>query len=398
LEADSFGYNRIALHLFNSNNLAVQLEENATFTSDQRTLGYPLFLYLGYLIGGHNYAMYVVIAAQLAINIVFTWGCWRLLQRIAPDAGTSLRFLVTLLFFWAGMGLALSLMTDFIASFCFGVFLYGMLFWRYRFSGLVSGTALALATLIRPTFTFIPLLLPPAAYLTGRITTKVPRSHLVGFVLFSLLATGASTMHQYAADGYFGPSPALTPNIERTIYFSLKANHLSESDYIREFEEEIERRAGQPFTTLTRTDLEKYAKEMLLETLVSHPAEVILYLAKNVVKYIFVPIESATAKLTTLHISDEAYLTYVRPALGLLCLPIWLFSLTLPFGASKKCKMYYLLVMMFLLYVVGISAMAPRQGERMRFPVLAFMLPAMVWNVHRMHSYISRGVSHAAQP
>jgi hypothetical protein len=60
--------------------------------------------------------------------------------------------------------------------------------------------------------------------------------------------------------------------------------------------------------------------------------------------------------------------------------------------------MYYLLVMMFLLYVVGISAMAPRQGERMRFPVLAFMLPAMVWNVHRMHSYISRGVSHAAQP
>jgi hypothetical protein len=336
--------------------------------------------------------MYVVIAAQLAINIVFTWGCWRLLQRIAPDAGTSLRFLVTLLFFWAGMGLALSLMTDFIASFCFGVFLYGMLFWRYRFSGLVSGIALALATLIRPTFTFIPLLLPPAAYLTARITTKVPRSHLVGFVLFSLLATGASTMHQYAADGYFGPSPALTPNIERTIYFSLKANHLSESDYIREFEEEIERRAGQPFTTLTRTDLEKYAKEMLLETLVSHPAEVILYLAKNFVKYIFVPIESATAKLTTLHISDEAYLTYVRPALGLLCLPIWLFSLTLPFGAPHKRKMYYLFVMMFLVYVVGISAMAPRQGERMRFPVLAFMLPVMVLNVHRLHSCLRQRV------
>ena len=359
-----------------------------TLTSGQRTLGYPLFLSLCYLIGGRSYGIYVAIATQLVLNIVFTWGCWRLLQRIAPAAGVRLRSIVTLFFFWAGMGMALYLMTDFLASFFFGVFLYGMLFWRSRSSVPLSGTALALATLTRPTFTFIPFLLPLAAYLIGRFTSKVPKNYLIAFMLFSFVATGISIIYQYTSDGYIGPSPVVTQNIERTIYFSLKENQLTESDYIREFEGEIERRAGQPFVTLSRSAQEKYAREMLFEVLVSHPRQIILYLVRNFVKYIFVPVESVVARLTALYMSEQAYLTYVRPVLGLLCLPIWLFSLSPPFGSPKKYKMYYLLVVIFLLYVVGISVMTPLQGERMRFPVLVFMLPVMVWNVHRLHSYL----------
>jgi hypothetical protein len=396
-QVDTFAYNRIALQLFEYNRIALQLEETATFTSDQRTLGYPLFLYLGYLIGGRSHGIHVVIATQLVLNIIFTLGCWMLLQRMAPTTGIRLRSIVTLFFFWAGMGMALNLLTDFLASFFFGVFLYGMLFWRSRSSVILSGTSLALATLTRPTFTFVPFLLPVAAYFIGGFTSKVPRNHLIAFMLFSLIATGTSIIHQYTADGYIGPSPALTPNIERTIYFSLKAHQLTESDYIREFEGEIGKRAGQPFTTLTRSALEKYAKEILFEVLVSHPWQIILYLVGNVVKYIFVPVESAAAKLTALHVSGEDYLTYVRPVLAVLCLPIWLFSLSPPLRYPKRYKMYYLLVLMLLLYVVGLSAMAPRQGERMRFPVLAFMLPVMVWNVHRLHSYLSQGVVHTGR-
>jgi 4-amino-4-deoxy-L-arabinose transferase-like glycosyltransferase len=201
--------------------VALQLAENATLISSRRTLGYPLFLSLGYLIGGRSYGTYVVITTQLILNIVFTWGCWRLLQRITPAAGTRLRSIVTLFFFWAGMGMATYLLTDFLASFLFGVFLYGMLFWRSRSSVLLSGTSLALATLTRPTFIFIPFLLPFAAYLIGRFTSKVPRSHLVSFILFSFIATCISIIYQHTFNGYIGVSPIFTQTAEEFTYLLL---------------------------------------------------------------------------------------------------------------------------------------------------------------------------------
>ena len=384
---DTYEYNRIALQLFEYNRIALQLEENNKLTSGQRTLGYPLFLYLGYLIGGRSYGMYVVIALQLMLNLIFTWGCWRLLQRIAPAAGIRLRSIVTLFFFWASLGMALYLLTDFLASFLFGVFLYGFIFCRSRSSVLLSGTSLALATLTRPAFTFIPFLLPFVAYIIGKFTSKLPRKHLAVFMLCSFIGTGISVIYQYTADGYIGPASMLTQSIARTMYFSLKENRLIESDYIREFEREIERRAGQSFVKLSRSDHEKYAKEMFFEALISYPRQVIFYLIKNVIKHIFVPIEASTRELTVFYMSEQVYLTYIRPILGLLCLPIWLLSLSPPIGLPKKYKMYYLLVLILLFYMVGMSAMSPLAGERMRFPVLAFMMPVMVWNIHNLYIY-----------
>src|SRR5262249_21109701 len=73
---DTFSYNRIALQLFEYDRVALQLTEDTSLTSGQRTLGYPLFLFLCYLVGGRSYGIYVVIATQLVLNIVFTWGCW----------------------------------------------------------------------------------------------------------------------------------------------------------------------------------------------------------------------------------------------------------------------------------------------------------------------------------
>jgi hypothetical protein len=385
---DTVEYNRIALQLFEYNRIALPLAENATLTSGQRTPGYPAFLYMGYLIGGRSYGIYVVIATQLIFNIIFTWGCWRLLQRIAPAAGIGLKCIVTLFFFWAGLGMALALTTDFLSSLFFGVFLYGVMFCRSRSSVLLSGTSLSLATLTRPTFTLIPFLLPLAAYFIGQFSSKVPRKHLIAFMIFSVMATCISSIYQYTADGYIGPSPIVTQNIERAIYFSLKESYLTEANYIGEFKQDIGRRAGQPYGTLSRSDQEKYAKEMFFEVLISHPGQILLYLVKNFVKYIFVPIEACVMKLTMFYISEQTYVAYVRPVLGLLCLPIWLLSLSPPIGFPKKSKKYYLCVVTLLLYVVGLSAMTPLQGERMRFPMLAFMLPVMVWNIHGLHSYL----------
>src|SRR5262245_27255489 len=68
------------------NHVALQLAETFTLAKSTRTLGYPLFLSLGYLIGGRSHGIYVIVGIQLILNIVFTWGCWRLLQRIIPAA------------------------------------------------------------------------------------------------------------------------------------------------------------------------------------------------------------------------------------------------------------------------------------------------------------------------
>ena len=51
--------------------------------------------------------------------------------------------------------------------------------------------------------------------------------------------------------------------------------------------------------------------------------------------------------------------------------------------------MYYVLVMMWLVYVVGVSAIGVGQGERYRFAVLVFMLPVMIWNVQALHDRFS---------
>ena len=176
------------------------------------------------------------------------------------------------------------------------------------------------------------------------------------------------------------PYVLITQNIERTIYFSLKENLLTELNYIEEFKRDIERRAGQPFITLPRSFQEKYAKEMFFEALISHPRQIIFYLVKNFVKYTFAPIEAGIMKLTEFYMGEQTYLTYIRPVLGLLCIPIWLLSLSPPIGSPEKCKIYYLLVVILLFYVVGVSAMAPARGRAHAFSVLAFMLPVIVWN------------------
>ncbi len=374
------------------NHVALQLAEKATLIPGRRTLGYPLFLSLAYFVGGRTYGIYLVIVTQLVLNLVFTWICWRLLQQTAPSTGVRLRSGLTLLFFCAGVGMALYVLSDFLAAFLFGVFLYGMLFWRNRSSVLVSGPSLVFATLTRPTFTFIPLLLPMAAYLVGRFSSKVPRYHLVMFTVLSIAATSISVTYQYTADGYLGPSPILVQAVQDSIYVALMEDQVTRNEYMTEFEAEVGRQAGRPFVTLSRGEQEKYSRQIFLAALISHPRQIILSLVKNLVKYIFVPVESVVQRLTARFLSEQTYMTYGRPILALLWLPMWLLSLIPPIGSPKRYRMYYLLVMMFLFYVLSVNIMAPRAGERYRFPVLAFMLPLVVLNVQDLRGYLRRGL------
>jgi hypothetical protein len=381
---DSPEYARVAQHLASTFQL----------TSSHRTVGYPLFLSLGYLIGGQDYWMRVAIGFQLILNLVFTFGCWRLLERMVPAVRARLRGIVTLFFFWAAFGMALFVLTDFLASFLFGMFLYGLLFWRTLPGVLLAGGSLALATLTRPTFTFLPFLLPISGLLVARITTKALFRDLVMFMSVSVVATGISVVRQYNAFGYLGPAPrVLTQNIETTLYSALgrgRVDGSSETSYANEFERDIGQRAGSPYNSLSFSEQESYAKQIFREELTAHPTEVIALMVMNFFKYLLVPVEANVLKATTLYTDEQTYFMHVRPILTLACLPIWLLSLTPPLGASKQLKSYYLLLIMLVLYVIGISAVTNFAGERMRFPVLAAMMPMLAWNAYRVSLYFHR--------
>jgi hypothetical protein len=371
---DTQGYVAVALHLV----------ETGTLTAGPRTLGYPLFVAFAYFLGGVTRGPYVVIGLQLVLNVGLTWGCWRLLERMAPTAGVRIRALATLFFSWAALGMALILMSDFLGAVFFGMFLYGMLFWRSRTGVALCGGSLAFATLTRPTFTFFPLVIPFLAWLVGRCTAKLSRRDLIFYMGCSLAATGLSVMYQYSYSRYMGPSPNLITPIQETIYHGVVERQAPSSDidsFKKQFEQEVEKRAGRTYSTLSPTEREMYAKSIFREEFAAHPTEIMANFVSNFIKYIFVPVEFNVNRLTAMYFGDKAYFDYLRPILGLICLPLWILSLIPPIGAPKSHKMFYLIVTTCLLYIVGLSAIGSGAGERYRFPVLMFMLPVVLWNL-----------------
>jgi hypothetical protein len=359
--------------------IALSLVATGILIPSPRTLGYPLFLALGYILGGTAYGLCLIIAVQLLLNLVFAWVCWRLLERLAPDVSTGPRIAATLFFFWAGLGMAILVLSDFLASFLFGVFFYGMLFWRSRLAGLVSGTFLALATFVRPTFTFVPIVLPLVAFLVARITSRLSWRYVVTCIVISFAATGVSISYQYYFFRYLGPSDLVTTNIARTLHHASTDTVMTTYDY-HAFKERIVKEAGIEADALSPTDEERYAKKILLDELQLRPGVILVQLISTAIKYILVPVESFWIYFVRLFGDDQIYQTYVRPFLVLACLPLWLLGLIPPQGSAHKKKPYYVLVMILLAYVVGLTAINPGQGERIRFPVLPFMLPLILWN------------------
>jgi len=368
--------------------IALELLQSGDLIGSSRTLGYPLFLAMGYLAGGLAYGPYVVIAAQLLIKLVFTWGCWLLLARITPHVSGVIRGVMTLFFFWAGLGMAADLLSDFLAAFLFGTFLFGLLFWRSHRSAIVAATALGLATLVRPTFTFVPLLLPLAGYLAGRATIPVPRRHLIWFAIASLGATGISTAYQYTFHAYMGPSPILAVNIGRTLdaMGPVEGGAPREMGYLGE----ISARATGPDGTFSANREERAAVELFREEIAARPRAVAWQLSVTFVKYLLAPVESAATKVFRATTDAPALPPQVRWLMGVICLPIWLLAIVPPFGSSTCMKSYYLLVGVIAVMIIGLTSINPFQGERIRFPVLAFMLPVAAWNAASLWAFVSR--------
>src|SRR6266849_8766396 len=124
-----------------------------------RTLGYPVFLALCLVLSAGKVPLLVAIALQLALNLALTASVWRFLTRFAGGVRPSLRIVAACVVFVAGLDLALVALTDFLAAAAFFGFAMAVLLRRDR-RGLAHGAALlAIATVTRPSFTLLPIVL-----------------------------------------------------------------------------------------------------------------------------------------------------------------------------------------------------------------------------------------------
>lgn len=362
--------------------LAKALLETGTLIPSGRTLGYPLFLCLCFSVGGDQYGYHIAIGLQLVANLGFSLLVWRLLEGVAGHTEPTLRAVLTAVFFWAGMGMALSVLSDFQAALCFAGFAYVLLFKRSWAYVLLGGASLAMATLTRPVFTLFPLLIPVLGLLVSRFGQKVPRSHVLAYVLFAGLAVGVSFMQEHRVKHLTtGSWNYATFAICSTLQDHVKDYPTDYHEGQRVFAREIEKRAGRPYSSLTRGEQERFARALLFEEIISDPAPFTLSYGKTFLKYLFVPIENIVRKVTCRITSEGLYYSAVRPILFALCLPLWLFSIFPPIGQRRKFGAYYVFEILILCYLLGLASLVGTQGERMRFPVLALMLPVAAINL-----------------
>jgi hypothetical protein len=113
-----------------------------------------------------------------------------------------------------------------------------------------------------------------------------------------------------------------------------------------------------------------------------------------------VPVESVPMRVTYWIAGPQAYREYLRPLMTLLFLPLWVLTLVPPLGESPSRRMYYVLMWACVFCTVGLASITTGSGERIRFIVLATMLPVMVWNAQALYEYaagrIGRRTRHEA--
>lgn len=351
-----------------------------------RTLGYPLFLAVGYLLGGTNYAVHVTIAMQLGLNLVLTWGGWRLARRLLPEASSNVHLLAAALTACTGLGFSFAVLSDLPGAVAFFGFLYGMLFWRGRWAALLVGVMLFLATFIRPALTFYVVLIPPLAWVAGRVESRVPWTMTVAATLGSLTATGLSTLYQYRTLGFAGPSSDMAYSVREAVWYSTRMDRYPTFEQAEDaFYADAAQRLGVSRHEMTKTQELQLGRELLWEAFRERPLRMTWFCASNVVKTAFAPVEAflrqPLASLLGREGAKAVTLRYFRPVLMLLWVPFWLMCYIPPIRAGSRSRWYYAAVLLTLAYILATTAILTRQGERYRTPIIPFLIPLGLRNL-----------------
>lgn len=358
---------------------ATAMAFHGTMVPSNRTLGYPIVLASFLWIGGAQYGYHLMIAAQLLMALGLGFGTWRLTGRTCPDSSLTRKVVLASAVWFGCLGVSFYVLTDLLTSTAFFIFLYGLLYWRSAAGQVIVGLAAGMFTLTRPTFTFFPLLLPWIGYLVYRMNGRAPKRALALAGAFSVAATLASTAYQLRFNHYFGPSPIAAFNVRQTL------NRLDSPETIdRRFEIGAFELAGKPFDALSPSDQERVAREIISEDLRRRPITIIATVAATFLKYLLGPVESLVSRFAQ-DSSLGAHYGAIRALLTLLGAPVFLLAYVPPPSRKPRVRMYYFIIMSCVVYVLGLSSFAPSQGERMRLPLLPFVvtLAAVNWDEWR---------------
>lgn len=345
--------------------------------STPRSLGYPLFLAAARAVAGPPGFLPLVIGLQLLANCLLAAMSWRLFQRIAPGTPNGVCAVFSSVCFLGGLGIATNVMTDLLATTYFLGFVLCWVFSHRRSTLVVAALCLAAATLLRPSFTYLPALLPAVWWLMRRIPggRRASVLGLVLMVLASVSGTLVSTVHQLRTVGYPGPSHVLSFNLQKTLRYAIHHDGRSQEEFDDAFEHRIESITGLPIARVAPSTREEITKAVFLDAVRRQPTAVGRQVGTTFVKYLACPIEAPVLVAMTWRRGSGGPLPQrVRMVLGGIGLPLWLLALWPPSIRLRGHGAYYWMTMILVVYVVGLSSLAPLQGERMRLPVLPLML------------------------
>ncbi|MGD0898082.1 MAG: hypothetical protein ABR915_09630 [Thermoguttaceae bacterium] len=347
---------------------------------ESRTVGYPLFLAACLGIGGEKHGYRFALAVQLCLNMVFLSTFWSFLARIGPHTRLAIKITMAAVFFLAGFGMAMRLLSDFQAALLFTLFLYGLCFGRSRRWGTGTGVSLGLTLLTRPTFLPLVILLPLLPFFVRRFASRVPWSHIVVCAGCGLAAATVGWWQEQRSARTVHAGMSLRWQLAKDwvdeVGFHGEPKSREETARRREaFNARIAAIAGRPVNALTRGEIDAAAGKILREIVMDHPRAVAVCWAKRFVKSLFVPIEQVVRVAFAAFDRDDAYVRLVRGPLFVLCFPLWVLALAPPPKDWKQQWAFYLFTILLVFYDLGINAIGGgAQGERYRFPVLPLML------------------------
>ncbi len=358
--------------------LAGDLLKTGAFQPNCRTVGYPLFLAPGLLLGEYHY---YAIAAQMLLNLGLVAIFWRLLGHL--QVGPKIKVLFAALFAVAGLGMAIYVLSDFLGGFLFALFAYALLLKRSWTGALLGGLCLALCIVVRPAFMFLVPLMPVIAYLAGKFAArKLPLAHLGVYLAAGTLALTVNYAQERALRDSVTPPghplPFMVGHIRIILYKDFHQD-LTDDQWRKEYARRISQVGGRPYDLLTRVQQERAARELLKKEILGQPARFIQNYTVNFLKYLFCPVESIAQCASNYYNTPMMETGVLRWALTIFWLPLWV-ACMIPPRQPKHRGLYYL-AMLCLLSIVAMSALSGGAGERYRFPALVLTMAVGAVNV-----------------
>lgn len=348
-----------------------------------RTVGYPLFLVVPFWLGGKQYGYHLAIVMQSVLNLLGTLLFWKLLAAMLPQIRTAVLMAAVALFWYAGFGLALNVLSDFLFGFLLLVFLYALWLKRGLWWLAVGASALLAAGSVRPSLGPFLVLLPLLRILVQRRFHYLPKTYIVVYAVAIVISSGVNFALEQARSERCSQSLMEFGMVEAVCSKGIATRS--------EVTLRIEELAGRPHDQLTRHERDTLARRVFVGYVSRHPLRFMSGVALNAVKYMLSPVEGVVIKVAVADINnDEAYArSPVRGIVLLLGLPIWVLALWPGMARCPETRDLYFFALVMTLYFIGIACSFGGQGERYRFPALPMLSVCFACNLDRLVGWVN---------